>query len=151
MPFTLQTVLSFVCMLAVLAGCSSEGPEITGLVTLDGRALSKARVAFEPVTQQKAAYSAMAVCDEQGAFTVVPQSAGRTLEPGTYGVTISRKTDPQGNVPTDEDYGQYEAAGALLESVPGKYTSIQPGGAYTLTVEIGKGSVEPLDLQLTSQ
>lgn len=133
------------------AGCSSRGPEIKGTVTLDGKPMPKARVSFEPLDNKTTAFSASAVCDESGNFDVVPQGDGRTLNPAKYGVTVSRKTDAQGNVPPDEEYGMLDAAGTLQESIPTKYTATKTDGTYELTVEIGEGKVEPIELKLNSQ
>ena len=83
-------------------------------------------MAFEPIGADSVG-GAVAVTDDSGAFEIVPhESTGQTLSPGKYGVTFSRKTDAQGNVPIPEDYGQLEAAGQLKESIPEKYVE-KPG------------------------
>lgn len=141
--------------LVFLAGCASRGPEVKGTVTLDGQPLSKARVEFVPIGAGpggQARGGAVAICDENGVFTVIPQAEGRTLEPGSYAVSVSRKVDAQGNVPKDEDYGQLDAAGQLVESVPPKYgaTVIASGAPPELKVDIKEGSNDlKLDLKST--
>jgi hypothetical protein len=133
-------------------GCSSEGPEVKGTVTLDGKPLARARVNFMPLTNVNTATTAAAFCDENGNFTVIPQAEGRTLDPANYGVTVSRKADAQGNVPSEEDYGMMEASGTLIESVPAKYTVPPPDNNYPLQVEIKEGGpVPPIELKLLSQ
>ena len=132
-------------------GCSSEGPEIKGTVTLDGKPLARARLNFQPLTNLNTAASAAAFCDENGNFTVIPQAEGRTLSPANYGVTVSRKADPQGNVPSEEDYGMMDASGTLVENVPAKYTIAPPDGNFPLQVEVKEGAVPPIELKLTSQ
>jgi hypothetical protein len=138
--------------LVFLAGCASRGPEVKGTVTLDGKPLSKARVTFEPLVQPAggAVGGAVAICDENGVFNVIPQAEGRTLDPGTYAVTVSRKADAQGNVPKDEDYGQLEAANQLVESVPVKYTTFVRGTSPEVKVDVKDGPND-LKIELKSQ
>lgn len=138
--------------LAVSAlGCASEGPEVKGTVTLDGKPLPGARVNFQPLTNNDTAVPAIAICDANGNFTVIPQAEGRTLTPANYGVTVTRKTDAQGNVPKDEDYGMMEASGTLIESVPAKYAAAPADGNYPVQIEVKEGPIPPIEIKLLSQ
>jgi hypothetical protein len=146
----LQLAPVLVGVALILVGCGG-GPEIKGKATLDDKPLAHARVRFEPLGRNTALGGATAVCDDQGNFNIARQAGGRTLEPGKFGVTVSRKTDAQGNVPKPEDYGQLEAAGTLQESVPARYTSAKSDGTYELMVEIKESDVPPIDLKLSSK
>jgi hypothetical protein len=133
-------------LLFVFTGCTPAGPEIKGTVTLDDKPLAKARLTFEPLASNPAGAEggAVAVCDDAGKFEIVPQAEGQTLKPGNYAVTVSRKTDAQGNAPPPEEYGMLEASGTLVESVPAAYLAVPAGGEPALKAEIKDG---PNDLK----
>ena len=143
---SLQALTASWGLLFVFTGCGQTGPEIKGTVTLDNAPLAKARVTFEPLASNPAGATggAVAVCDDAGKFEIVPQAEGRTLTPGNYAVTISRKADAQGNVPPPEEYGMLEASGTLVESVPAAYLTIPTEGEPPLKAEIKDG---PNDLK----
>ena len=135
---------------ASLAGCSGSGPSIEGQVTIDGMPLPGAQLTFEPLDQSGKLGGAIAVTDATGAFELAPHSAtGETLPAGTYAVSVSRKVDPQGNVPAGNDIGQMQAAGMLRETIPVKYM-FQPGAPPILSANIVDGDNE-LKLELQSR
>ena len=127
------------CGLAALAGCSHSGPEVAGVVTLEGKPLAGARLVFQPLDPGSGMGGALAVADASGAFSIPPHpETGETLKLGTYAVNVSRKVDGYGTVPPDDQYPQLEAAGQLRESVPPQYMP-QPGAAPALTAIIKEG------------
>jgi hypothetical protein len=136
---------------ASLAGCSrSSGPSIEGQVTIDGIPLPGAQLTFEPLDQSGKLGGAIAVTDATGAFELEPHPAtGETLSAGTYAVSVSRKVDPQGNVPAGNDFGQMQAAGMLRETIPVKYM-FQQGAPPILSANIVEGDNE-LKLELQSR
>lgn len=133
--------------LVALVGCSGGGNEVNGKVTLDGQPLGQARVSFEPVDPADKLNAAAVTTTDSGEFVIEPHpGTGETLKAGKYVVTISRKTDQQGNVPPLEDHGQLEAAGMLKETVPAKYSA--PNLQSELREEIKPGKNElKIDLQ----
>lgn len=141
------------CALAaaiVLTGCGSPGPEIKGVVTFDGKPMEGARLMFEPLDAHSELGAAIVKTDATGAFKIEPRpDTGETLKPGKYAVSATRKTDAQGNVPSEADYGQLEAAGQLRDTIPTKYM-FQPGATPTLSAEIKEGDNE-LKFDLTSK
>lgn len=136
---------------AALAGCSQSGPTIAGQVTIDGQPLGGAQLTFEPIDQSgKSAGGAVAMTDATGAFAVEPHpETGETLPAGTYAVSVSRKVDAQGQVPSGNDFGQLQAAGMLRETVPARYM-FQPGYPPALSAVITSGD-NRLKLDLMSK
>jgi hypothetical protein len=104
------------------AGCSSEGPEIKGVVTLDGRPLDGVRLSFQPIGGENLG-NAVAETDATGAFKIMPQADGVTLKPGKYAVTFSRMVDAQGNLPPARDRMMLEMSRQLKETIPAKYVA----------------------------
>ena len=137
-------------VVATLGGCSQSGPSIEGQVTIDGMPLPGAQLIFEPLDQSGKLGGAIAVTDATGAFALEPHPAtGETLPAGTYAVSVSRKVDPQGNVPAGNDFGQMQAAGMLRETIPVKYM-FQQGAQPLLSANIVEGENE-IKLELQSQ
>jgi hypothetical protein len=137
-------------VVAILGGCSQSGPSIEGQVTIDGMPLPGAQLIFEPLDQSGKLGGAIAVTDATGAFELAPHPAtGETLPAGTYAVSVSRKVDPQGNVPAGNDFGQMQAAGMLRETIPVKYM-FQQGAQPLLSANIVEGENE-IKLELQSQ
>jgi hypothetical protein len=112
--------LGWLCL--VMAGCSAGAGKITGSVQLDGQPLADARVEFHP--KEDINLSAADVrTNQEGRFEVLPRPrSSESLPPGAYVVLIRKLVDKQGNVPDDENYGQLEAAGQLLNKVPPRYS-----------------------------
>jgi len=101
-------ILSF----ALLAGCSTSKSEpeyladlvgVTGKVTVNGRPLAGASVTFFPASLDQSGETATAVTDESGQYQLVTARAGGLdaqaagALPGSYKVTISRLTMPDGS------------------------------------------------------
>ena len=127
------------CSLSLLSGCGKSGPEVSGVVTWAGQPLPGVRLVFEPLDPAASGGGTLAVTNEAGLFTIEPHpTTGETLNLGMYAVNVSRKVDVQGNVPPQNDYPQFEAAGQLRESLPPKYV-IQPGTPPAITALIKEG------------
>lgn len=144
-----RMVVCLGCVL-VFSGCSSQGPEVKGTVTLDGKPLDNVRLTFEPIGAVDVnATTAIATTDATGNFRIEPQAEGQTLNPGKYGVTFSRMIDAQGQVPPAKDRPMLEASRQLKESVPAKYLS-KPNSPPAETTEIAAGTND-LNFDLKSQ
>jgi hypothetical protein len=138
----LAALLMVVCFVAI--GCSSpKETSITGSVTLDGQPLPSATVNFHP-KDKLADTAATARTDQEGKFTL-RRKAKAPLAPGNYVVTVQKLVDKKGNVPNDEDYGQLQAAGQLVNKLPARYSDV---GARNLTVKVEADtkSLPPIEL-----
>ena len=136
-----------ICVIApLLAGCASEGPEIKGIVKLDGKPLDSVRVTFLPVGTGAGLGGAVADTDAAGAFKVLPQADGVTLKPGKYGVTFTRMVDAQGNVPPERDRMMMQMGGKLTESIPAKYATRVAPRADSPPAEVVEIKDGPADL-----
>lgn len=89
-------------------GCGdapSDAPKlvpVSGTVTLDGKALSRARVVFIPTGDTKG-FGSEGVTDEEGKYTLKGNRGGAGAVPGTYKVVISKRIMPDGSeVPADD-------------------------------------------------
>jgi len=148
MRFWLAPVILVPCFL-FLSGCSARGSKITGLVTLDGKALPQASLSFVPAEEGLTGINSARTNDE-GKFEVLPNPKTKlTLRPGKYIVYVSKLVDKSGNLPPPEDAAQLEASGALRQAVPLKYTS-HPDIPPQIKVEIKKGDTD-LKIDLTSK
>lgn len=112
-----------------------EGPEIFGLVTLDGRPLAGATVTFLPQSNDPTHPAARVTTAADGRFGLAPDEVtGATLTPGKYAVVVS-KVVPRDNVPAElkDDLEQLKAAGLVRESLPARYSRRSKS---TLTAEV---------------
>lgn len=118
-----------VLMVAVLVatsvvGCSGRGGKqaalvaVSGKVTLDGKPLAGASVAFVPQAGTKGA-GAFGTTDEEGRYALEHRSGGPGIEPGTYTVAFSKLTLKDGGpIPSGTNAADVEA----VERVPKQYT-----------------------------
>jgi hypothetical protein len=127
------------------ASCSSGGSTVTGSVKLDGQPFPSATVTFHP-REKLGTVAATARTDGEGKFTIRAPKGRPPIPPGNYVVTVRKMVDKKGNVPNDEDYGQLDAAGQLVNKAPPKYADT---AFPTLTVEVksGETNLPPLDLE----
>jgi hypothetical protein len=103
----------------VLPGCGKGVSQIEGTATLDGQPLADATVTFYP-SDKPEHMAATARTDKEGKFVLL-RPGGPALAPGKYNVTVRKMVDKKGNVPNEEDYGQLEAAGLLVNRLPRQY------------------------------
>ena len=157
-----------VAALAGLIGCTPAGgggPEtvkVTGTVTLNGQAVDGATVSFSPTSGGRAAAG---VTDASGRFTLSTLETGDGAVPGSYGVTITKRSGgeagsgPQG---ADVDYTQMseEQKSAFMgqmkgmtggppqvkDFIPAKYGSVDTSG---LTREVKRGEKNDFTFELT--
>lgn len=117
-----------------LAGCgSSTSAEVSGLVTVDGKALETGTVTF---TTQDGSVQAAGQIGTDGRYTVAGGEQG--LPPGEYVATVNAA------VVVESESGEAEAAPKLL--VPIKYSDASTSDLkFTL-----KAGSQTIDLPLTS-
>ena len=140
----------------VLAGCSksNKGPvfdltPVAGTVTLDGKPLPDAEVAFYlQGTAPTGYYGSAARTDAEGKYQLLTGVAQGAL-PGNYKVTVSRITDSNGGaVKLEEgmDLEQLKMLGQAKESLPPNYTDLSQT-VLTTTVEKEKSDGYNFDLK----
>jgi hypothetical protein len=136
-------LLALVCCAA--AGCSSGGGTVSGSVKLDGQPVASATVDFY-LRERLAQLAASARTDQDGNFVLRAPKGRPPLAPGSYVVTVRKLVDKKGNVPNDEDYGQLDAAGLLVNKLPAKYGD-PAFPNLTLEVKSGEKSLAPFELK----
>jgi hypothetical protein len=122
------------CLVVFAAGCGKKaGPDlplvpVSGQVTLDGRPLTGATIAFaSDLAQVTGHYGSGAVTDEEGRYQLQTGKKLGALE-GTYTVTISRAAGPSGGaMPSADgnDLEQLRRQGLIVESMPACYSNPQ--------------------------
>lgn len=138
-----------------LFGCAKKkGTEIevfpvAGTITLDGKPLAAATVAFYP--EGGAAgdfFGSGATTDERGHYEL--KTLDRTgAAAGAYKVTVSRLLDKNGAPPAAEgeiDVDQLRMAGMLRESLPPRYSDAEKTELHA-NVEKGKATDYNFDLK----
>jgi len=149
--------LLFGTLTLLLGGCSGsgKGPVIKGTVTLDGKPLDHAEVAFEPIERGSQIGGDIVKTDENGQFEIVSSSRKHGLKPGKYYAKVSKWVDKKtGKLPdpgTMEgiDADQLRMAGKLKNVVPDRYSSSDfPGGLFQVEVKAGDND---LKIDLTSK
>ncbi len=164
----------FVCLaaLAFFVGCSGGGAadlgavSASGTVTLDGQPVEGASVAFSPKAPDGKA--AAGLTDSSGKFTLTTVEAGDGALPGSYTVTVTKKSggssagavDPRGKGGGTE-LSPEEGAAAMkkmmedsknaakaTDLLPAKYSKADTSG---LTAEVKKGGANDFTFELKSK
>jgi len=133
-----QTLLLFSTILTISlvfqAGCSEQGCQVAGVVTLDGQPLSKARVEFIPTSES--GRIAIGRTDADGEFKLATSKSVSSVFPGQYKVRIT----------TSVTTGTSDAdLKTTPEKVPAKYNKRTK---LTSTVEDG---LNQLDFELLTK
>jgi len=136
--------IRFVPILFVLAlaGCKGGGGgvSVSGTATIDGKPLDFARIEFAPVDKESKIGSEGAMTDAQGNFTILPDKRKKGLEPGTYGVRVTKWVDKKTKKPPEnlEDVEQLKLGGFLINVVPYKYSDPETNPPITVDLKWGK-------------
>jgi hypothetical protein len=139
------------------AGCGkkAKGPKFdltpaAGTVTLDGKPLADADVAFYFQGAAPAGYyGSGGKTDATGKFQLMTGETPGAV-PGSYKATVSRMTDANGGpvvIQEGMDLEQLKAQGKAKESLPPQFSELEKT-ELTLTVE--KGKADGYDLELKS-
>jgi hypothetical protein len=103
-----------------LAGCGgSTGVPVTGLVTLDGKALPGALVSFRPTGQKTEGLGGSGMTGADGKYVIQEARGGKGIASGDYTVVISRRLRPDGSAPP-LDVPPMESD--ARETLPAKYS-----------------------------
>jgi hypothetical protein len=139
--------LAFGLLGVLFCGCSGGGgPTIKGTATLDAQPLADAQVHFLTAEGNK---TEAAVCKtgSDGSFAVQPRShRGMTLPPGKYIVLVTKMVDKKGAVPSEEDYGQLDAAGLLHNALPRRYSD-KDFPQFNVEIKPGTNALPPFELK----
>lgn len=136
----LLKLLCFSACLLISPSCSfgvpSDQPElgqVSGVVTLDGQPLSRAKISFDPISGGR---SSMAVTDDQGRYEL------------EYAIQTPGAKVDRHNIRVSTEWDEGEASSGskpTKETIPQKYR--EPGG---LTGEVKPGK-NVIDLKLVSE
>jgi hypothetical protein len=139
--------VGFAVLAVVAAGCSGSGVgKVTGNVMLDGQPLADAEVAFCPKDNAKLPGSAARTATDGSFQLVADPISGRMLEPGNYVVLITKLVQKNGSVPTAEETGMLQAAGALRNSLPAEYGQA-PKSPFSVEIKRGANALPPFELK----
>lgn len=129
-------LLGLIAMISVVAGCSGGKPmpdfvehlvPTQGKVTMKGKPLEGAVVAFHPADSTSEAIPAFGGTDAAGAYELKTMAVGHGPQPGVvagnYIVTISKIVMKDGSpIPADMTTADAEAEGAR-EVIPARFTN----------------------------
>jgi hypothetical protein len=131
--------------LVAALGCGSRPiVPVSGKVTLNGKPLANAMVAFNPIPKEgssEAGPGSVGTTDENGAFTlkVSPDRKGALV--GRHRVAISATNPPTGG----GDARLPRGGRALRNTIPSRYNE-----QSELTLEVPSGGTDRADFELTS-
>src|SRR5690349_9544651 len=95
----LRTTRVWLVACAILAGCSSESRPIChpvrGVVTMGGKPVAEAMVAFHPTTATADSPRPLATTDAQGAFSLTTYERNDGAPEGEYAITIELRAPRQ--------------------------------------------------------
>jgi hypothetical protein len=141
------------CLCFCLSGCGDSKPApdasvtVTGIVTMDGKPLEKARVVFIPLQGAEQGNGGSGLTDSAGKYelrSLVGEESVVGTPPGKYRVVISKMIKPDGSVaPPDEP----PIMSAASESIPLRYSDFS-GSKLDATVATSGGT---FNFDLTSK
>jgi hypothetical protein len=137
----------FLCAISLslfsLAGCGdSRTASVKGTVTLDGKPVAKAGVAFRP---QDGSRMSTGETDEQGNFVLTCYERGDGAVPGAHAVTVTKFEEKRLDLPEGADELAAEMAASKSRQpkrkwiVPEKYSDPETSG-LKFTVEKGRNT-----------
>jgi hypothetical protein len=145
--------LSFGCLAvaaAVAAGCGGDGSTIpvNGVVTLDDKPLSGARVTFYP-EKETGGLGGTAETGSDGKFVIVGAKGAPGLVPGKYRVTVS-KGQIKGGI---DGGGGEEQVGAIIPEIDLKdeFPPIYSHPGQTILAYSVTGDGKPIEIKLDSK
>jgi hypothetical protein len=128
--------IGLVLALAFLTGCGGKPASVSGLVTLDGKPVTRGTVAFSPTSGGQ---KAIGLIDESGRYEL-STNREKGLDAGNYAVSVSSRE--RGNV---GDGGGPPMPGKYL--VPKKYSDANTSG---LVFDVHSGG-NKIDIAILSE
>jgi len=139
-------------LVVTLAGCTGGGGvSVSGTATIDGKPLDFARLEFSPLETASKIGSEGVMTDAQGNFTILPDKRKKGLEPGKYGVRVTKWVDKKTRKPPDnpDDVEQLKLGGFLINIIPPRYSD--PESNPTITVDLKSGRNEGVKVEVQSK
>jgi hypothetical protein len=128
-------------------GCGSgKFAPVSGRVTLNGKPLANALVAFQPVGEEmavEAGKGSSGKTNENGEYSLTATSGTRGAVVGKHQVLISTQEADRG----DNDQRPKRGSRASMNKIPQRYTI---GGKDQLTFVVSSGGTNNADFALTS-
>jgi len=117
---------------------------------MDGKPLDGATLEFFPADQASRIGGDTVKTDAQGNFTIAPDSRKKGLEPGTYGVRVSKWVDKKtGKLPDPpEEAEMLKAANMLKNVVPSRYSDT--AFESPIKVEIKPGKNDNVEIKVST-
>ena len=151
--FAVLKAIAFGLTVFCLAGCGKgvvppdPSVVVTGVVTMDGKPLSKATVRFVPKEGAKQGFGGSGVTDSAGKYelrSLVGEEAAVGTPPGKYTIIITKMVKPDGSV---ADMMEPPMMSAAKESIPLRYSDT----ASSILNENVSSSGGTFDFSLTSE
>jgi hypothetical protein len=144
-------LLSFV-LLTQIFGCNPKGPEllaVSGKVTLDGKALEGARIAFTP-KNQSSGEGGSGVTDTDGNYKVKAiSSAALGVVAGEYLITVSKlESKSTGGTETNPETREVTQTIRSVQILPKVYTTTK---STPFNANVVKGGENIFNLDLVSK
>ena len=141
-------IVSMIACCICGSGCGEKGDivglvDVAGKITYNGAPVEGASVAFSPASPSNETRSAAGRTEVDGSFYLITHTS-RGILPGSYKVTVSKKTEPPKPMSSEEidAYVQQNGKQPLVEKIeikdllPEKYGKTETSG---LSYEITKG------------
>jgi hypothetical protein len=134
-------------LLTFATGCGGGGPGVRGQVFLDDKPLANAEVVLTSTAREKSGppKDFHGKTDAQGNF-VIRGHGNKPIPPGKYQILISKFVDKKGQEPSEDEYAQLQASGALVNMLPARYGD--PGSSdFYAEIKAGENVLPPFKLQ----
>jgi len=128
------------CLALLGCGGGAVGPSVKGQVLLDGQPVAEARVEFQGKGGQTA------VTDKDGVFELNGKTPFKTVQPGTYKVTVTKFVDASGQPIPPDQYEMIKMTGKAKQSLPKKYTE-RTSTDLSADIKEGKNELKPFELK----
>lgn len=137
-----------VILAGLLLGCGGGTPApklipVSGKVLMDDKPLAGVTVIFNPL-QGTPGTGGYAVTDPDGTYTLLHQTQKPGCEPGQYGVTFTKMTQPDGSpIPMNAKRGEV----GMVEQMPKAYTIFDPYQVVEMAKIDGPTTAQNFDLK----
>lgn len=142
-------VAAAVVVALAMTGCGSRGlVPVKGVVQLDGRPVADAVVRFHPVEVTKG-NGGFGLTDAAGRFSARVGQGPWGLYPGSYKVTLSRKSLPEGTPLDPKTPKECEDWQRAFDTAPETFPSLYTSPETTPLQTVVSDGLKPLELSVT--